>query len=148
MNLRKMVIVYTNAGDRWFSDATLVDPADHLSGGYPFGGHNIPTVRYFVENGRVAFDILATAPLPPGHEAQAIAYYQRLARSHLQLENCLESSPQLMQRYQALQSPDAHPEEWLDLLGRTFHMVSAYREYDVDEYKPMPPETLQRWSRD
>lgn len=135
---RKMVVVRTGAGDQWFETGGTPDASAPYAGGYPFGGTDVPVARYVIEGGKIKGEILATAPLPVGHEEQAKAHYRCLLAYYLRTNSAkgIGTLPDLNPLRNV--DPDRNPEAWLSGLHQVFSGLSPYEDADDDEFRPMP----------
>jgi hypothetical protein len=137
MALKKMVIIRMDVGMQWQE----MPGADAIGGGAkagrPTGGDNIPVLRLFVENRRITGQVLRSAPLPPGHEAEARNYYNGLLAYYLSTHIDPDGmSSDTLRAFQAAAGPEADPEEWLTLLNQAHSRASAYREFEESAYPP------------
>jgi len=93
--------------------------------------------RYVIENGKIKGEILAAAPLPAGHEEQAMAHYRNLLAYYLIPDSAegVGTLPNLSPLKNV--DPDKNPEAWLSGMHRLFAGLSPYKDADEDEFRPM-----------
>ena len=132
-----MVIVNTNAGNQWFKGSSKCTPEDPCGGGYPVGGSEVPVGRYVIENGKIEAEVLSGAPMPKGHEDEAMLHYKCLLSYYLNPINSFRI--RTLPDYNPLGnlSPERDPEAFLKNLWRVYSGLSEYMDFEEEDYRPI-----------